>query len=285
MKKIVLSIATMAAALSAAAKAHAAPDHLYNCGDANNCLEVDNSGPAVVGSSANSIAVYGATSSSSQPAVRGSSFGGYIGVYGTSTTGNGVVGLNTRTDQNAAAISAISGSNSGLAYWGTGSIIVTGDAFKPGGGTWKDFSDERVKKDVKDFRQGLAELKRLRPVAYKFNGLAGTQDNGKEYVGVIAQELEKVLPAMVSSKKAKLHPSDADETDLKQVDSSNFTYILINSVQEQQKVIERQDARIAMLERGHAPLMSSLATGGLGGVALGLLPLGLIARRRKAHED
>jgi hypothetical protein len=140
-----------------------------------------------------------------------------------------------------------------------------------------------VKKDVKDFRAGLAELKQLRPVSYKYNGLGKTQDDGNVFVGVIAQELEKVLPSMVRSDKGKLRPSDSKETDIKYVDPSAFTYVLINAVQEQQKIIERQEARSAKLERGDAPLA---AYGSLGGVlALGLVPLGFIAVQRRRQES
>jgi hypothetical protein len=207
-----------------------------------------------------------------------------IGVYGLSTFGNGVVGTNPRMDWNAAAISALPGNSNGLA------IYAGGGAQKPGGGDWAGVSDARVKKDVKDFRAGLAELKRLRPVSYKYNGLGGTQDDGNQFVGVIAQELEKVLPSMVASSKVKLRPGDREATDLKRVDSSAFTYVLINAVQEQQKIIERQqariegqDARIAKLEQGDAPSLVSF--GSLGGLALGLVPLGLIAMQRRRKES
>ena len=140
-----------------------------------------------------------------------------------------------------------------------------------------------MKRDVKDFRQGLAELRDVHPVKFKYNGLGGTTDDGTEYVGVVAQELEKILPAMVTSMKAKLHKEDAVETEIKMVDPSEFTYLLINAVQEQQKTIELQERRIAGLERGRTPLLSSLVSGGLGGMALGLVPLGLIAGRRRGN--
>jgi hypothetical protein len=154
---------------------------------------------------------------------------------------------------------------------------------------WTTSSDSRIKKDVKGFDQGLSELMRVRPVRFKYNGLGGTTDDGKEFVGVIAQDLEKVFPAMVSSRMAKLHPADAQETAIKLVDPSNFTYLLINAVQAQQKVIQRQDARIAALEQGKPPLASSLMSlGGIEtGIAIGLLPVGLVVagRRRRKQKN
>jgi hypothetical protein len=52
-----------------------------------------------------------------------------------------------------------------------------------------------------------------------------------------------------------------------------------------QAVLERQNARLSSLERGRAPVISYLVPSGLGGVALGLVPLGLIASRRKRFID
>lgn len=112
------------------------------------------------------------------------------------------------------------------------SLTVSGQAYKTGGGSWAATSDIRVKKDVADFTPGLSALEHVRPVRYKYNGLGGTNDNGQEYVGVIAQELERVLPFMVSAERKKLRESDRDTTDIKQVDPSAFTYVLINAVHE-----------------------------------------------------
>ncbi len=219
--------------------------------------------------------------------VQGISISG-VGVYGVGGGGtNGVVGANSNTNGAAAAISALSGNaTTGLAYWGTGNITITGPtASKLGGGMWAATSDRRVKRDVKDFNQGLAELRGVHPVSFHYNGLGGTTDDGKEFVGVIAQDLEKVLPAMVYAHAGKLHPNDATDTQIKQVNPSNFTYLLINAVKEQQKVIERQEARIEALEQGK-PLASSMLPFGPGGALMvGLLPVGVVVafrRRRKS---
>jgi len=193
--------------------------------------------------------------------------------------------VNSVTDRSAAAVSAITGSSSALAYWGNGGIQLTGSfAEKAGGGSWTAPSDRRIKKDIRSFDQGLDVLMQVRPVRFKYNGLGGTSDDGKEYVGVIAQDLEKIAPRMVTSRMAKLHPTDAQETTIKQVDPSDFTYLLINTVQEQQRIIERQDARLTALEEGKPPMMSSMwSLGSLETAAAGLVLLGVVTviRRRK----
>jgi hypothetical protein len=68
------------------------------------------------------------------------------------------------------------------------------------------------------------------PAAY--NGLAGSLNDGKEFVGVIAQEVEQVAPFMVTSMPKKLRPTDEKETSIKQLDANAFIYMLINAVQE-----------------------------------------------------
>jgi len=205
------------------------------------------------------------------------------GVYAESYAGNGLVAQNNDTNHSAAAVSALSGdAQNGLAYWGTGGIQLTSSiAEKAGGGSWQAFSDARLKKDVTPLRLGLAQLGKLRPVTFKYNGLGATTDDGHEYVGVIAQELEKIFPSMVTSRKGKLHSTDAADTDIKIVDPSAFTYVLINSVKEQQAIIDRLERRIATLEGSRSLAASMVGNGVEMALAFGLLPLGFVALRRR----
>jgi hypothetical protein len=208
------------------------------------------------------------------------------GVFGASDTYGGVIGQTGSAT--AAAVSGWSPSASGVAFFGIGGIQITGSvALKAGGGSWGVFSDARIKKDVKTLDWGLDQLRRIRPVVFKYNGLGGTDDDGRQHVGVIAQELERLLPAMVTSRRGRLHKGDAEETDIKVVDPSAFTYVLVNAVKEQQEIIEQQGARLAALERARGPLSASFLNGGVGaGLAIGLLPLAFVAiRRRKSSTS
>jgi trimeric autotransporter adhesin len=208
-------------------------------------------------------------------------------ILGESNTGNAVLGVNAVTDISAAAISAVPGSTSALAYYGGGGIQLAGSfAEKVGGGSWSAPSDRRIKKDVRDLERGLPDLMRVRPVTFKYNGLGGTEDDGKEYIGVVAQELEKVLPNMVSTRTGKLHKDDAQATQIEIVDPSAFTYLLINAVKQQQRTIEKQEVRIADLERRNGPIASAGFAEGPGGwAALALLlPIGLVIGRRRPRE-
>jgi hypothetical protein len=290
LRRVGMGASLCAAILLSAGTARAFTE--FDCnGSAHGCVQASNTfsafpsvgGVSILGDSTadwQGTGVYGKSSSGRD--VAGAATTG-IAVFGSSDSGNGVWG-STNSSTNAAVVGQ-SPSN-GLSFYGTGGIIITASlAQKPGSTTWTNPSDQRIKRNVTTLDRGLPELMKIRPVRYKYNGLGGTVDDGKEYVGVIAQELEKILPEMVGSRMGKLRPSDSGQTAIETVDASEFTFLLINAVQQQQRVIDRQEARLRVLEDGRAPMASSmLPLGPIGtGVALGMLPLGFVAafRRRK----
>ncbi|MCF0054718.1 tail fiber domain-containing protein [Dyadobacter sp. CY356] len=106
----------------------------------------------------------------------------------------------------------------------TAALSVNGDANKPGGGSWSVFSDIRSKENVHNYNKGLNELMKIRPVT--FNYKKEMNWGTKDYVGIIAQEVQAVLPGMVKEIKV------GEIKDFKEVDPNEFTYLLINSVKE-----------------------------------------------------
>ena len=60
-----------------------------------------------------------------------------------------------------------------------------------------NISDERTKRDVEPYTRGLDDLIQLRPVRFRFNGLGGTQDDGMEKVGLVAQQARPHVPECV----------------------------------------------------------------------------------------
>jgi hypothetical protein len=72
--------------------------------------------------------------------------------------------------------------------------------------------------------KGLTELLQLRPVSFNYKK---EFDFGTEtHVGFIAQEVEKVVPSMVT--EADMHGIK----DFKQIDANEVTFMLINAVKE-----------------------------------------------------
>jgi hypothetical protein len=112
----------------------------------------------------------------------------------------------------------------------TAVLSVNGAADKPGGGSWSAFSDARSKENVIKYDRGLNELKMLNPVFYNYRSEFGW--GNKTYVGLVAQEVEMVIPDMIEEIEIK------DIHDFKRIDPSELTYLLINAVKEQQKQID-----------------------------------------------
>ena len=78
-------------------------------------------------------------------------------------------------------------------------LEVDGSAGKPGGSTWSNSSDERLKDIIGEYTVGLNELVLLKPVSfyYKADNPRGLPSD-EEYVGFIAQEVQEVFPKAVN---------------------------------------------------------------------------------------
>jgi hypothetical protein len=120
-------------------------------------------------------------------------------------------------------------------------ITVSGNGYKPGGGSWVATSDARLKEAVTDYSAGLAKVMALRPVAYCYNGRGGSTRDGRRYVGLVADEVEGVMPEMVGTISELLDPGDAAPSEIKTLDTTALTFALVNCVKE-------LAARVASLE-------------------------------------
>jgi hypothetical protein len=93
-------------------------------------------------------------------------------------------------------------------------------------------SDERLKTDFHDFILGLEALQGIHPKYYRYNGLGGQPAGDTLELGVVAQDVEKTAPELISTKSVLLHPSDETKTEIKTVNYTGLLYVVINSVQE-----------------------------------------------------
>ena len=103
---------------------------------------------------------------------------------------------------------------------GSSIVALTLDMSEAGAATFNNnvtaFSDERLKDNIETLEDGLAKVEQLRGVTY-------TRDD-REEIGVIAQEVEKILPEIVLTAY--------DEMGTKSVDYSRITAVLIEAVKE-----------------------------------------------------
>jgi hypothetical protein len=158
-----------------------------------------------------------------------------VGVYGTSTNGTGVIG----ESELFPGVQGFSGNSSGVighsifaagvsgfsehSYAGhfTGNVFVTG--------TVTQGSDARLKLGIRTLNYGLAEVLRLRPVTWRWKE---HPERGPQ-LGLVAQEVESVLPELVSTSK------DAEQ--MKGLNYTGLLPVLIKSIQQQQAQIEEQN--------------------------------------------
>lgn len=76
--------------------------------------------------------------------------------------------------------------------------LDTDSAGKPGTSTWSVVSDPGTKEDVQPFAHGLDALLAFpHPVTFYYNGNYGSPRDGVEYVGYMADEVQRVAPKMV----------------------------------------------------------------------------------------
>jgi hypothetical protein len=150
-------------------------------------------GPGVGLYGVGATGVYGTTTTSFNDAVRADARGAAAswGVYATSTNSYGIFASSDNI-------------NSYAAYF-SGNTFATGSYLG---------SDERLKKDIQPLQNGLATINQLRPKFYEFkqegNYAKMNLPNGVQ-LGLIAQDVEKVLPHLVKTSDYPIGKIKADE--------------------------------------------------------------------------
>lgn len=144
----------------------------------------------------------------------------------------------------SAAGNVVVGGEADLLGAGTAVLQVAGEAFKSApGGSWQVPSDARLKEDVRELEAGLAQLRQVRPVRFRYNGRAGTTA-GLAGVGVLGQEIEKIFPEMIRRVPGGL-PGEPNQEDLRIYDGSALTFVLVNAVKELAGKVEQLEKALA----------------------------------------
>lgn len=111
-------------------------------------------------------------------------------------------------------------------------FYLDGQAYKPGGGAWENYSDVRLKTNVAEYKAGLAECLKLTPTTFRYNGRGGLRESAKTEIGLSAQDVREVMPEMVGSVKGKIDYDDERDTDILTIDQSPLVFALLNAVKE-----------------------------------------------------
>ena len=104
-------------------------------------------------------------------------------------------------------------------------------------------SDQRLKDDVVTIENAVDKVSQLRGVEFIWNK---GKRKGKQSIGVIAQEVEKVLPEVVIEKEL---PLMEEGTTYKTVDYPKLTAVLIEAIKEQQETINKLTSRMNDIEK------------------------------------
>ena len=105
------------------------------------------------------------------------------------------------------------GSAVGKALSVSGTLFAAGQTLKAGGSTmWTVVSDARLNKCGGDFA-GVDELMRLRPRVFRYNA-GGTVADGREYVGLVAQEVPRRSRHCCERAEGEAAASDAALTEI-----------------------------------------------------------------------
>jgi hypothetical protein len=91
-------------------------------------------------------------------------------------------------------------------------------------------SDERLKSNIVSLGSTLSKLILIDGKSYV--------KNGKQRIGVLAQEIQKVFPELVSE----------DDNEMLAVNYQGLVPVLINALKEQDKIIRNQEERLTNIE-------------------------------------
>ncbi len=125
---------------------------------------------------------------------------------------------------------------------GTAVVAVTGGS---NGGTYRlalQSSSRRYKTDIRDLKLGLETVLRMRPVTYRW------KNGGQQDIGFIAEEVEEVDPILVNYFNGVVES----------VRYSQYVAVLTKAIQEQQRIIDSQNAKLEQLRSENAELMKRL---------------------------
>ncbi len=241
----------------------------------------------VIGSG-NTYGIYGV--SSTYLGIYGS--GPTYGMYGYSASQVGVYGY---TGGGTGDESGVYGYNAGYGY-GVRAYANYGSGIYATGGSYAGYfvgsvyasagyvsSDQKLKKNISDVTNGMDIINKLKPREYEFkqdgNFKLMKLPEGKQY-GLIAQEVEQVLPTLVKESKfdtrmaqapkfsadGKPVPEDAaarpsEEIDFKALNYTALIPIIIKGMQEQQAQIKELIAKNTELQNQLDELKSSRSIG------------------------
>ena len=109
-------------------------------------------------------------------------------------------------------------------------------------------SDITLKKNIEPLKDSLSRVLNLNPVSFNWDEdiVPNLAKDYPQMVGLIAQEVELIVPEVVCNTKVNIKGDKSKE--VKRVLYENLVPLLIDSIKDQQQQIEELKARISVLE-------------------------------------
>ena len=150
--------------------------------------------------------------------------------------------VNIRTTRNST-----NGTFKAIQYYNDGSgaqkfYVIDSGAIYSTSTSITSISDQRFKENIKDIDVGLDVVMALKP--RRFDWIDGKGEDRKNAVGFIAQEMQTVLPDLIST----YEQSPEDTTEYLAIRQSDLIPTLVKAIQEQQALITQLQADIAILK-------------------------------------
>lgn len=139
----------------------------------------------------------------------------------------------THTNGHNWAFSVLNGGGLGFFHGLNGNYAQLG-SFWTFNGAYQ-VSDKRSKFEIEPFQATLSKLLQLKPYTYKYIN----DPDQKRTLGFLAQDVEAIFPELAE------RTVDQNNQELLGLNYAGFSAIAVKAIQEQQAIIEQQDAKIA----------------------------------------
>lgn len=125
---------------------------------------------------------------------------------------------------------------------GTGDISRFFGPVQNAAGSTQFTSDSRVKENIKDFNRGLKEIEQINTHVFNY-----TYNKAKIVTGIIAQELESIIPEAVEKGNFSI-PGGEKFTDFRMIDQNVLFYTMLNAIKELSAENKALNDRVFALE-------------------------------------
>ncbi len=122
-----------------------------------------------------------------------------------------------------------------------------GIAATTGNGTITILSDKRFKKNIVPLKNSLDVIRQSNFVEFQYNNLSAGTSN-KKYYGILAQEMQQVLPNTITKGAKRKKPTDKKAEEFLMFNPNDLIYSGLNAIKELDKENQELKDRVTELE-------------------------------------